>query len=207
MKVISMEVGPLSSNCYILYCQHSNKAAVIDPGAEGEQIINLIKRNKLDVRYILLTHGHFDHIGAVKLIKEEFNAPAAIHVEDAGCLNDSSMNLSFYMGMDIGSQGAAEKILEDGDRLCIGNIELKVLHAPGHSRGSVSFAAPEAVFTGDALFCGSIGRSDFPGGNYKELIHSITDKLMTLDDNTIVYPGHGPASTIGRERLTNPFIR
>ena len=111
------------------------------------------------------------------------------------------------MGMDIGSQGAAEKILEDGDRLCIGNIELKVLHTPGHSRGSVSFAAPEAVFTGDALFCGSIGRSDFPGGNYKELIHSITDKLMTLDDNTIVYPGHGPASTIGRERLTNPFIR
>ena len=83
MKVISMEVGPLSSNCYILYCQHSNKAAVIDPGAEGEQIINLIKRNKLDVRYILLPHGHFDHIGAVKLIKEEFNAPAVIHVEDA----------------------------------------------------------------------------------------------------------------------------
>ena len=206
MKVITMEVGPLAANCYILYCQNTKKAAIIDPGAEGELIISQVKSNRLEIQYILLTHGHFDHIGAVKYLKDELNARVAIHVEDAGCLNDNGRNLSLYMRMDIGDQGPADKVLKDGDKLHVGDIELKVLHTPGHSGGSVCFLAPGAVFTGDTLFCGSVGRSDFPGGNCKELIRSIIEKLMVLDDNFIIYPGHGPASTIGRERITIPYI-
>jgi len=207
MEVITIEVGPLASNCYILYCQNTKKAAIVDPGAEEQSIINQIQRNKLDVQYILLTHGHFDHIGAVKYLREELNAPVAIHAEDADCLNDDSKNLSFYMGMDIGGQGTADIMLKNRDKLYVGDITLKVIHTPGHSRGSVCFLSSRAVFTGDTLFHGSIGRSDFPGGDFKELINSINNKLLVLDDNCIIYPGHGPASTIGREKVINPYIK
>ena len=155
----------------------------------------------------MLTHGHFDHIGAVKYLREELNAPVAIHAEDADCLNDDSKNLSFYMGMDIGGQGTADIMLKNGDKLYVGDITLKVIHTPGHSRGSVCFLSSRAVFTGDTLFHGSIGRSDFPGGDFKELINSINNKLMVLDDNCIIYPGHGPVSTIGREKVINPYIK
>jgi len=209
MKVIAMPVGELAANCYIAYCENTRKAAVIDPGADGQLILNRIRYEGLDVERILLTHGHFDHIGAVKFLKEQMGAIVAIHSGDAQALTDAGQNLSAFMGEPV-VQVPPDVLLREGDIIAFGDERMEVLHTPGHSEGSVCFAVNgpvKAVFTGDTLFQGSIGRSDFPGGSYDQLIDSIRDKLLVLDDDYIIYPGHGARSTIGAERAANPFIR
>lgn len=209
MRIITMPVGELAANCYIVYCKNTKKAVVIDPGAEGQSILNRIQYEGVKVEYILLTHGHFDHIGAVKFLKEQLGAFVAIHSGDAQALTDASRNLSTFMG-EHSVQVPADVLLKEGDVLDVGDIKMKVLHTPGHSEGSACFMADspiKVVFTGDMLFQGSIGRSDFPGGSYDQLISSIRDKLLVLDDDYTVYPGHGLKSTIGAERIANPFIR
>ncbi len=205
MKVIPMELGLLGANCYILYCDESHKAAVIDPGGEGHRIIDEIEARGLRAQYILLTHGHFDHIGAVKFLRENLTASVVIHQDDADCLMDIHKNLSFSMGMDS-IQIPPDILLQDNDSFNIGNITVEVIHTPGHSTGSICYSVPGAVFTGDTLFQGSVGRTDFPGGSYNKLISSIKNKLLVLEDHCIVYPGHGPKSSIGREKLSNPFL-
>ncbi len=209
MKVIAMPVGELAANCYIVYCENTRKAAIIDPGADGQSILNSIQYEGLNVEHILLTHGHFDHIGAVKFLKEQLGARVAIHSDDAQALTDASRNLSFLMGGYM-VQVPPDVLLQEGDIIAVGDITMKVLHTPGHSEGSVCFVVDspvKAVFTGDTLFQGSIGRSDFPGGSYEKLMSSIRDKLLVFDDDYTIYPGHGPRSTIGAERAANPFIR
>lgn len=209
MKVIAMPVGQLAANCYIVYCENTRKAVVIDPGADGQSILNRIQYEGLEVGHILLTHGHFDHIGAVKFLKEQLGASVAIHSGDAQALTDAARNLSAFMGEHL-VQVPPDVLLQEGDIIAVGGIAMKVLHTPGHSEGSVCFVVDSPVkmaFTGDTLFQGSIGRSDFPGGSYEQLISSIRDKLLTLDDDYTIYPGHGPKSTIGAERVTNPFIK
>lgn len=209
MKVITMPVGELAANCYIVYCGNTRKAAVIDPGADGQLILNRIQYEGLDVEHILLTHGHFDHIGAVKFLKEQLGAPVAVHSGDAQALTDASRNLSAFMGEPV-VQVPPDILLQEGDIITFGDIRMGVLHTPGHSEGSVCFVVKspvKAVFTGDTLFQGSIGRSDFPGGSYDQLISSIRDKLLVLDDDYAIYPGHGAKSTVGVERNDNPFIR
>jgi len=209
MKVIAMPVGELAANCYIVYCENTKKAVVIDPGAEGQRVLNRIQYEGLKVEYILLTHGHFDHIGAVKFLKEQVGATVAIHSGDAEALTDASINLSAFMG-EHSVQVPPDLLLKERDVLTIGDIKMEVLHTPGHSEGSACFVVNspvKAVFTGDTLFQGSIGRSDFPGGSYDQLISSIKDKLMVLGDDYTIYPGHGLKSTIGTERTANPFIR
>lgn len=209
MKVIAMPVGELAANCYIVYCENTRKAAVIDPGADGQRILNRIQHEGLNVEHILLTHGHFDHIGAVKFLKGQLGAAVAIHYGDAQALTDASRNLSAFMGGHL-VQVPPDVLLEEGDIIAVGDVRMEVLHTPGHSEGSACFVVNspvKAVFTGDTLFQGAIGRSDFPGGSYGQLISSIRDKLLVLDDDYTIYPGHGLKSTIGTERTANPFIR
>ncbi len=205
MEIITMPVGLQSANSYIIYDQAKGNAAVIDPGGNGEDILNGITSRNLELKYILLTHGHFDHIDAVGWLKDKTGAKVAIHKDDASCLVDSSINLSHSLGRES-VQPQADLLLNHGDTIRIGDIELIVIHTPGHSLGSISLLADNAVFTGDTLFRGSIGRTDFLGGSMGQILNSIKNKLLVLDDNTIVYPGHGPKTTIGYEKATNPFL-
>ncbi len=206
MKVMQLEVGSLGTNCYIAYCEHTKKAVVIDPGGDAARILALVNREGLAVEAIINTHGHADHVLANVKVQEGTGAPIWIHGADADMLGSGSRNLSAYMG-DSTSCGAADRLLADGEVLTIGDFTLKVLHTPGHTPGGISLLGDKAVFVGDTLFAESIGRTDFPGGSYSQLIQSIKTKLMVLDDDIKAFPGHGPATTIGWERRQNPFIQ
>lgn len=205
MKIIALSVGLLEANCYIVYDEKSKDAMVIDPGGDGEYILSKIDEKGLKVRYIVLTHGHFDHIGATGFLKDKTSGLIAIHKLDAENLRDGDKNLSSSMGIEL-PQLKADLLLEHGSTIKLGDTECKILHTPGHSEGSICILFPGIVFTGDTLFRGSIGRTDFPGGNYKVLLKSIAENLLTLDDNTVVYPGHGFETSIGIEKETNPFL-
>ena len=183
-------VGPYQANCYILGCNKTKEGLVIDPGDEIFRIVNEVSRNRLKIRYILMTHGHFDHSGGAGELKNITKAPAFIHSLDAP-------------GLDFSPDG----YLEDGQEIQVGTYRISVIHTPGHSPGGVCLHAPGVIFTGDTLFAGSVGRTDFPGGNHNKSVQGVLKKIFPLGDNLRVYPGHGPGSTIGRERLTNPFFR
>ena len=206
MKIIQLEVGSLGTNCYIAYCENTKKAVVIDPGGDAARIIAAINREKLTVQAIINTHGHADHVLANIKVQEATGAPLWIHSADADMLGNGARNLSAYIGASA-SCGTPDRLLTDGDVLPVGEFNLKVLHTPGHTPGGISLFAGKAVFVGDTLFAESIGRTDFPGGSYSQLIDSIKTKLMVLDDEVKVYPGHGPVTTIGWERRQNPFIQ
>lgn len=198
-------VGVMGANCYLVYCSETKKAAVIDPGAEGKKIYRWILEKELKVEYILLTHGHADHIGAVDELKELVGGKVGIHAADAGMLTDERQNLSFYFAPAVKMQ-PADFLLHDGQELTVGEIKIKVLATPGHSRGSVSFLTADGLISGDTLFAGSIGRTDFPGGSLEQLLQGVEQKLLVLPDETPVYPGHGEATTIGTEKRVNPFL-
>ncbi|HZJ83843.1 MAG TPA: MBL fold metallo-hydrolase [Clostridia bacterium] len=205
MKVVVLSVGLLGANSYIIYDEKKMQGAIIDPGGDPHIILKKIDDLGLNIKYILLTHGHFDHIDAVGEIKDKTGAQIAIHKEEAPSLTDIFKNLSFSMGMES-VQPEADLLLEKGDVLEVGEISLKVIHTPGHSPGSISILGDGLVFTGDTLFKGSIGRTDFIGGNAKQILQSISNELLILEDKTIVYSGHGPATSIGAEKSTNPFL-
>lgn len=206
MKVIQMEVGSLGTNCYIAYCENTKKAVIIDPGGEAARIVEVVRREGLTVEAIINTHGHADHVLANTKVKDAIKVPIWIHSADADMLGSGTRNLSAFMGAST-SCGTPDRLLADGDVLMIGDFSLTVLHTPGHTPGGISLLADNAVFVGDTLFAESIGRTDFPGGSYSQLIQSIKNKLMTLSDDVKAYPGHGPATTIGWERRQNPFIQ
>ncbi|GAB6171539.1 MBL fold metallo-hydrolase [Paradesulfitobacterium aromaticivorans] len=198
-------VGVMGANCYLAYCLKTKKAAVIDPGAEGKKIYRWVLEKELKVEYILLTHGHADHIGAVDELKELLGAKVGIHSADADMLTDERQNLSSYFAPVIKMQ-PADMLLHDGQELKVGDEKITVLTTPGHSRGSVSFLTADGVISGDTLFAGSIGRTDFPGGSLEQLLQGVEQKLLVLPDDTPVYPGHGEATTIGTEKRNNPFL-
>lgn len=206
MKIIQMEVGNLGTNCYIIWCENTKKSAVIDPGGDPARILAAIQKEGLSVEAIINTHGHADHVMANTKIQEATGAPLWIHAADAEMLGSGSRNLSAFLGGAI-SCGTADRKLKDGDVLQIGDFSLQVLHTPGHTPGGICLLAGKSVFVGDTLFAESIGRTDFPGGSYSQLIQSIKDKLLVLSDDVKVYPGHGPSTTIGWERRQNPFIQ
>jgi len=182
-------VGTYQANCYILGCKETKEGVVIDPGDEVLRIVKEISGNALKILYILITHGHIDHIGGAGELKQITKAPLFIHKLDAP-------------GLHFRPDG----YLYDGQELNFGTYRISVIHTPGHSPGGVSFHLPGAIFTGDTLFAGSIGRTDFPGGDHNKLIDGVVTKIFPLGDDVRVYPGHGPATTVGRERLTNPFF-
>jgi len=206
MKIIKLEVGQLGANCYIVYCEKSLQGAVIDPGGDAKDIIALLHRENIKVNYIINTHGHADHIAANDEVKAETGAKVCIHGADAPMLPSAQGNLSSFVGNDLSCE-PADCLLKDGDILVVGEIEMQIIHTPGHTLGGICIKANHVLFSGDTLFEQSIGRTDFPNGSYSQLLHSIQDKLLLLADDTTVLPGHGAATTIGDERNSNPFIQ
>jgi len=186
--------------------QSTNSAILIDPGSEPERLLHEISSMKCKLLAILCTHGHIDHIGGVSEIKTNTSVPFYIHKGDENLVK-SSAEYSKYFGLPPSKEPQIDEFLTSQNNLTFGEIDIKVIETPGHTPGGVCFLIDKYLFTGDTLFKSSIGRTDLPGGNYEQIIDSITNKLMTLDDDLIVYPGHGPDSSIGHERKLNPFIK
>ncbi|MCL6559768.1 MAG: MBL fold metallo-hydrolase [Firmicutes bacterium] len=205
MFVKALVVGELQTNAYIAGCPRGKLAAVIDPGAEGELILREIASLGFELSCILLTHGHYDDIGGVSTLQRATGAPVMVHAADVPMLTDAAANLSQMLGFRYAC-GVPQRELRDNDIVEVGEFRLRVQHTPGHTPGSVCYVGPELVFSGDTLFAGSIGRTDFPGGSFRQLITSVKERLLQLPDETVVYPGHGPATTIGEERENNPFL-
>ena len=206
MLIKSMVVGSLEANCYLVADEETKEAIIIDPGAEGEKIRRLIEKGGLVPAYIVNTHGHIDHIGANGYLKEKLrDIKICIHPADTQMLSDPLQNLSSFAGQSNPSP-AADLMLEDSYEIKLGKLSLKVVHTPGHTPGGICLVTEGKVFTGDTLFAGSVGRTDLPGGSMNSLRTAIREKLLTLPDATVIYPGHGPLSTIGKEREDNPFV-
>lgn len=206
MIIQMLTVGPIMANCFIVGCEDTNNAVVIDPGDEADRILLSLSESKLTVKYIINTHGHFDHVGGNKRVKEVTGADLLIHPLDAPMLNQLSDNASKW-GMFSEDSPPPDWEIDEGDTIEFGQIRMKVIHTPGHTQGGISLFTDGYVFVGDTLFSGSIGRTDFPGGDHETLISSIQDKLFKLGDDVKVMSGHGPETTIDQEKRHNPFAR
>ena len=209
MIVKALVVGPFASNCFIVGSESTRKGIIIDPGADANNILNTVRDQGLSIVLIVATHNHIDHVGALRSVKDATGAKYAVHKADA----KEAMPVMFgrMMGLMLGSSlrraPNPDTFLKDGDVIEIGDLQFKVLHTPGHTPGGISLLGDGVVFSGDTLFNFGIGRSDLAGGDYGQLMDSIMTKLMVLPDSTIVYPGHGPETTIGAEKKGNPFLR
>lgn len=205
MIIKTLAVGPIMANCFIVGCDETFQAAVIDPGDEPDRILMALAESNLTAKLIINTHGHFDHVGANKRLKEVTGAPILIHLLDAPMLDQLADSAAAW-GMAADNSPPPDRELQEGDEVDFGNVKLKVLHTPGHTPGGISLYTDHEVFVGDTLFAGSIGRTDFPGGSFETLKQSIQQKLFKLGDDLKVYPGHNQPTTIGMERRTNPFV-
>ena len=200
------EVGPLACNCYIVGDDATREAIVIDPGGDAEILAAALRDKDLRVTAIVATHAHFDHLLAAEALRGLTGAPFYMHDADKPLLDWYEESGRMFLGVDLGAPPAIDTSAAEGDLLKAGGLELQVVHTPGHSPGSITLTTPEAIFSGDTLFAGSIGRSDLPGGDTRALLGVIRAKLFAFDGNTTVYPGHGPSTTIGAEKATNPFV-
>ena len=205
MKYELVVVGALETNCYLVYCEETRECAVIDPGADPEKIVSTIADLELKPVAVLNTHGHVDHIGANVDIVQKYGVPLMIHAADEGLLQVSDfIELSLLLGAK--NSPAPDRLLADGDEIAVGRRSLRVIHIPGHTPGSVGFVHGGLLFSGDTLFCGGVGRTDLPGGSWKDLERSIRDRILSLPEETVVLPGHGPHTTVAQERSSNPFL-
>ena len=202
-----LTVGLLEVNCYILGDEETKEAVVIDPGGDEEEILEALKYAELNLKYIIDTHGHFDHVDANQPLKEATGAKIAIHEADAQMLSQPSAEAMFFTG-NRARVSQADLLLKEDDLISFGPYRLKVLYTPGHTPGSISLVLEgfPYVYVGDLLFAGSIGRTDFPGGSFDNLIQAVRTKIFPLGDRYAVYPGHGPVTTVGQERKYNPFF-
>jgi glyoxylase-like metal-dependent hydrolase (beta-lactamase superfamily II) len=209
MKIDSLILGAYETNCYILRRDGSAKdCIIIDTGLNARELTIFLEQNELDPVVVVLTHGHIDHIaGLVELRRRYLGVKVYIHKLDAEMLTGAASNLSEWTGETF-STGPADFLMKEGDVIELAGIKLEVLHTPGHTPGGVSLYSRDEgiVFVGDTLFAGSVGRTDFPCGSMERLIRSIKEKLLTLPKETVVYPGHGPATTVAREKADNPYL-
>jgi glyoxylase-like metal-dependent hydrolase (beta-lactamase superfamily II) len=205
MIIKKLAVGPIMANCFIVGCRETREAAVIDPGDEANRILLALAEAKLTVKQIINTHGHFDHVGANKRMKAATGAPILIHALDAPMLSTLSRSAAAW-GMSAEDSPSPDRTIDEGDVIRFGSISFQVIHTPGHTLGGVSLLADGCLFVGDTLFAGSVGRTDFPGGDFDTLRSSIQKKLFTLGDEVKVFTGHGPETTIGEEKRHNPFV-
>ena len=194
-------VGDLETNCYVLAGNGSNEAVIIDPGADADKIRAVLKRNGLKLNSIILTHGHFDHIGAL----DDFDVPVYVHADDLEFMKNSSRNLFSNFGIDK-KFDARFKLLRDGETISVADLTISIIHTPGHTPGGICLKIGSMLFSGDTLFRNGIGRTDLPGGSFEQISRSIKEKIFTLNDDLIVFPGHGPATTVKDEKEGNNFL-
>ena len=206
MILETLVVGPLGVNCYIVGDDVTREAIVIDPGGNARDILATLRREQLKLVAIVATHAHFDHLLALDEVRAQTRAPFLIHPDEAQVLANAATGALFF-GFTMRQPAPADRLVREGDEVRAGSVSLKVLHTPGHSPGGICLLYEKCVFVGDTLFQGGIGRVDLPGGDYATLMRSIRDQLLTLPDDTIVYPGHGDATTIDAEKQLNPFLR
>ena len=201
-------VGPLQCNCFVIGCGQTHEAFIIDPGDEAERILEVLNRHQLRAVGILHTHAHFDHVGATKSLKEATNASVCFHPDDRDLYQNLSLQAAMF-GLKAPEPTEVEHWLKDGEVMEAGSIAAQVIHTPGHSPGSACFLlpVPKKLLSGDTLFAGSIGRTDLWGGSHEQIMQSIRTRLLTLPDETEVYPGHGPPTTIEEEKRNNPFLQ
>lgn len=206
-QINTLIVGPLEVNCYLVWDDQSLEGVIIDPGDEADRIAKVLRSKGVKPLAILLTHGHGDHLAAVGPFKDQFSVPVLCGKGEEGLLIDSAKNLSLWLDAPVVAP-APDQLLEDEEQVSFGRLAFTVLATPGHSPGGICFlmASENVLFCGDTLFQGSIGRTDFPGGSLEQLLGGIKRKIMTLPDQIVCYPGHGPATTVGAERVNNPFI-
>jgi len=204
MEIKCFDQGIFGSNSYIVW--EGTEGAVIDAGVQDKTILNFIKENNINIKYIILTHGHIDHIYFVDALKKKTGAKVIIHRNDNEMLPDPGLNGSRLFGQDRASSKADETV-EDKDTITVGELKFEVLHTPGHSLGSMCLKIGDKLFSGDTLFCLGYGRTDLHGGSQREMDNTFRHKLLKLDDNTKVYPGHGDSTTIGFERQNNSYVR
>lgn len=202
MQVQRLVVGLFATNCYLVSCSETRKGIVIDPGAEGKRILSEIRKSGLEMTEIVNTHAHFDHTGANSRLKNVLQVVLSLPEKEL----DTYRNPGFGLRLLFGKPIPPDRLLKEGDRIVFGKQSLTVMETPGHTGGSISLYGAGVVFTGDALFAGSIGRTDLAGGSFKLLIKAIKDRLLVLPPRTVVYPGHGPVSTIETEAGSNPFL-
>jgi glyoxylase-like metal-dependent hydrolase (beta-lactamase superfamily II) len=212
MILESAAVGPFFKNGYVVGCERTRKAVFIDPGDEVEQLLDFIRTAELDVTHILLTHAHVDHVSGLAEAKRALGSPIYLHHDDL-FLYENAVRTGMMFGLTVEEPPPVDVFYEGEGPIVFGDYQVRVVHTPGHCPGGVCLAisksgepAPPHLFVGDTLFAGSIGRTDLPGGNYETLLGAITGTLFTFPDESIVYSGHGPETTIGRERATNPFV-
>ncbi len=210
MDLRMFAVGPLFTNCYVVWCERTREAVVIDPGFDreddAEKVLGVMREKGLKVKFIVDTHGHPDHTCGNGAARDATGASILIHESDASMLSGAGKGLGAFFGFRVVSP-VADGFLVDGAIVSFGRVGLQVLHTPGHSPGSVCLVGENCVFSGDTLFAGSVGRVDLPGGSGGELLRSLREKLKVLPDGFVVYPGHGPRSTIGEEKRCNPFLQ
>ena len=201
-------VGPFAANCYIVGSELTKEGMIIDPGDEAGQILKSVRSLGLDIKFIVLTHGHIDHVGAVKEVKEATGAEVCVHTDDAKSISGQEGRLISMpvSGLSYPAPSSPGRLLKGGDSIDLGDLHFGVLHTPGHTPGGICLLGNGVLFTGDTLFNYGVGRTDLPGGSYSQLMNSLHTKLMVLPDETIVYPGHGPETTIGAERRSNPYL-
>lgn len=194
------------TNTWLIWDDIGKEALLIDPAAPESSLVDFVKKRGLKIQGIVNTHGHGDHIGGNSYYQEAFACPIMIHEADQKMLLDNKKNLSEFMGSPL-KLVPADRLLKDGDIIELGTQQLKVIHTPGHTPGGICLLTGKFLISGDTLFEMSIGRTDFPRGSHEQIISSIKNKLFTLPDDTVVFPGHGPRTTIGMEKLNNPFVR
>lgn len=205
MKIWYRELGGFATNCFIVACPETHKAMVIDPGVPDPWIKRTVSEQNLQVELILLTHGHLDHIGGVEWVKSWTGAPVWIHEGDSRYLTSPALNGSALWGDPIVAP-KADRLLHGGEKITLGTLSFDVIPTPGHTPGGISLYTPGHLIAGDTLFAGSVGRTDLAGGSYPALVKSIKERLFVLPDETVVYCGHGPTTSIGDEKEYNPYV-